>query len=266
MTAPNSFPDPGTHPGTHPGTVTATIADGLATISFFHPKGNSLPSALLRQLARTISEVGRSKDARVILLQSEGSGPFCAGASFDELMSIENDVQGTEFFMGFARVILAMRSATQFIVTRVHGKVAGGGIGICAASEYAIASKEASIKLSELAVGIGPFVVGPAVERKMGVGAFQALTVDADFFPAAWAAQHGLYAKVADTTAEFDALLGTTLKKLLHANPEAMALLKQNFWAGTDHWPALLAERAAMSGRLVLSDFTRQAIAKFKTK
>ncbi len=258
MTAPSILPEPGT--------VTATIADGIATVSFSHPKGNSLPSALLRQLALTIAEVGRSRDARVILLQSEGTGSFCAGASFDELVAIEDEAQGTEFFMGFARVILAMRDAPQFIVTRVHGKVAGGGVGICAASEYAIAMASASIKLSELAVGIGPFVVGPAVERKMGVGAFQTLTVDADFFSASWAAQHGLYAKVADTPAEFDALLGVTLKKLLQANPEAMTLLKRTFWAGTEHWPTLLPERAAMSGRLVLSQFTRQAIARFKAK
>ncbi len=247
-----------------PGTVTATIADGIATVSFFHPKGNSLPGALLRKLADTIAEVGRSKDARVILLRSDGTGPFCAGASFDELVAIGDDVQGQEFFMGFARVILAMRDAPQFIVTRVHGKVAGGGVGIVAASEYAIAMSTASIKLSELAVAIGPFVVGPAVERKMGTGAFQALTVDADFFPASWAAQHGLYAKVADTAAEFDALLNGTMKKLVNANPEAMAMLKRAFWSGTEHWPTLLPERAAMSGRLVLSDFTRAAIAKFK--
>lgn len=247
-----------------PGTVTATIADGIATVSFFHPKGNSLPGALLRHLAHTIAEVGRSKDARVILLRSEGTGPFCAGASFDELVALSDDLQGQEFFMGFARVILAMRDAPQFIVTRVHGKVAGGGVGIVAASEYAIAMSSASIKLSELAVGIGPFVVGPAVERKMGTGAFQTLTVDADFFPAAWAEQHGLYAKVADTAAEFDALLNATMKKLAHANPEAMAMLKRAFWAGTEHWPTLLPERAAMSGRLVLSAFTRAAIAKFK--
>jgi methylglutaconyl-CoA hydratase len=249
-----------------PGTVTATIADGIATVTFFHPKGNSLPGALLRRLADTITEVGRSPDARVILLRSDGGGPFCAGASFDELVAIQDEAQGTEFFMGFARVILAMRAAPQFIVTRVHGKVAGGGVGIIAASEYAIAMAGSSVKLSELAVGIGPFVVGPAVERKVGVGAFQALTVDADFFPASWAAQHGLYAKVADTTAEFDALLNGTLKKLAHANPEAMRLLKRAFWEGTDHWPTLLPERAAMSGRLVLSDFTRSAIAKFKGK
>ncbi|MBI3792618.1 MAG: enoyl-CoA hydratase/isomerase family protein [Gemmatimonadetes bacterium] len=258
MTTPATAPDPGT--------VTATIADGIATVSFFHPKGNSLPSALLRRLAETITEVGHSRDARVILLQSEGGGSFCAGASFDELVSINDEATGRDFFMGFARVILAMRAVPQFIVTRVHGKVAGGGIGIVAASEYAIARSDAAIKLSELAIGIGPFVVGPAVERKMGVGAFQALTVDADFFPAAWAAQHGLYAKVADTQAEFDAVLAGTLKKLSHANPEAMAQLKRIFWAGTEHWPTLLPERAAMSGTLVLSEFTRNAIARFKGK
>ena len=247
-----------------PGTVTATIADGVATVSFFHPKGNSLPGALLRQLAATIAEVGRVPDARVIVLRSEGTGPFCAGASFDELIAINDEATGHEFFMGFARVILAMRDVPQFIVTRVHGKVAGGGVGLIAASDFAIAIAGASIKLSELAIGIGPFVVGPAVERKVGPGGFQALTVDADFFPAAWAAQHGLYAKVADTSAELEAMMNATIKKLVHANPEAMRLLKRAFWTGTEHWATLLPERASISGRLVLSEFTRAAIARFK--
>ncbi|MBI2795227.1 MAG: enoyl-CoA hydratase/isomerase family protein [Gemmatimonadetes bacterium] len=247
-----------------PGTVTATVADSVATVSFFHPKGNSLPGALLGRLAEVIGQVGASSDARVLVLRSEGTGPFCAGASFDELVAIDSEAHGREFFMGFARVILAMKRARQFIVTRVHGKVAGGGIGIVAASDFAVAHTGAAVKLSELAIGIGPFVVGPVIERKIGLAAFSALAVDADFFPATWAAQQGLYAKVAETPAELEAMVNAAVKKLSHANPEAIAQMKRVFWEGTGHWDTLLPERAAMSGRLVLSEFTRQAIARFK--
>ena len=251
-------------PGTGTGTVTATIVESVATISFFHPKGNSLPGALLTRLAEVIGEVGSASDARVIVLRSEGHGAFCAGASFDELAAIDSEARGQEFFMGFARVILAMKRARQFIVTRVHGKVAGGGIGIVAASDFAIAIDTASVKLSELAIGIGPFVVGPVIERKIGLAAFATLAVDADFFSARWAEQHGLFAKVAETPAELESMLNTVVKKLGRANPEAIAQMKRIFWDGTEQWDTLLRERAAMSGRLVLSDFTRQAIATFK--
>ena len=249
-----------------PGTVTATIADSVATVSFFHPKGNSLPGALLSRLAEVIGEIGGSSDTRVLVLRSEGTGAFCAGASFDELVAIDSEARGQDFFMGFARVILAMKRARQFIVTRVHGKVAGGGVGIVAASDFAIALDTASVKLSELAIGIGPFVVGPVIERKIGLAAFATLAVDADFFPASWAAHHGLFAKVAETPAELESLVNTAIKKLSHANPDAIAQMKQIFWEGTEHWDTLLAARAAMSGRLVLSDFTRQAIARFKAQ
>lgn len=251
-------------PALDPGTVTATVSDNVATVSFFHPKGNSLPGTVLSRLAEAIGDIGGSADARVLVLRSEGSGPFCAGASFDELAAIDSASRGQEFFMGFARVILAMKRARQFIVTRVHGKVAGGGIGLVAASDFAIAHTSAAVKLSELAIGIGPFVVGPVIERKIGLAAFSALAVDADFFPASWAAQQGLYAKLAETTAELESLVNTAVKRLSHANPDAIVQMKRIFWEGTEHWDTLLPERAAMSGRLVLSDFTRQAIAKFK--
>ena len=248
------------------GSVTATIADGIATVSFHHPKGNSLPATILARLAQAITEVGNNASAHVVVLRSEGSGPFCAGASFDELVAIDSHRMGIDFFMGFARLILAMRSCPKFIVTRVHGKVAGGGVGMVAASDFAVAMDTASVKLSELAIGIGPFVVGPVIERKIGLGAFTTLAVDADFFTAHWAMNHGLYSKVAETTAELDSLVGTIVRKLQHANPEAMALMKKTFWQGTEHWETLLPERAAVSGQLVLSVFTRTAIAKFNAK
>jgi methylglutaconyl-CoA hydratase len=248
------------------GRVSVSIADGIGTIEFSHPKGNSLPGALLRELAQTITDVGENADARVIVLRSGGSGPFCAGASFDEFSSITDAAQGAEFFSGFSRVILAMIRAPKFVVTRVHGKAAGGAVGIVAASDYAIAVRAASARLSELAVGIGPFVVGTVVERRVGRGPFSAMSVDADWRNAEWCERHGLYARVVESAAELDDAVDTLSRTLAASNPDAMRELKRVFWRGTEAWEPLLAERAAMSGAMVLSDFTRNAIAAFRAR
>lgn len=246
------------------GTVDITVADGVATVTFAHPKSNSLPGALLRQLAATFDSLASNDAARVILLQSEGPGAFCAGASFDELKAIRDEASGTAFFSGFAHLILAMRRCPKFVVTRVHGKAAGGGVGIVAASDYAIASEKASVRLSELAIGIGPFVVGPVVQRRIGHGPFAALTVDAEWRHAAWAERHGLYASVVDSPAALDGVVRSFASHLATMNPDAMRLLKATFWEGTESWDTLLFERAAMSGRLALSEHTRRAIAAFE--
>jgi len=246
------------------GDVTLEIANGIATVTFGHPKGNSLPGELLKLLAAQITAAGADPRARVIVLRSEGTGPFCAGASFDELTAIADAETGKEFFSGFARVILAMMRAPKFVVTRVHGKVAGGGVGLVAASDFSVAVGSASAKLSELAVGIGPFVVGPAIERKIGLAAFSAMSVDADWRDASWCERHGLYSRVHADPSAMDAGLDALAATLANANPQAMAQLKQVFWAGTDDWDLMLTERAEMSGTLVLSEFTRNAIAKFK--
>ena len=245
------------------GDVTMELAEGIATITFGHPKGNSMPSALLRLLALEIAAAGVDPRAQVIVLRSEGPGPFCAGASFDELAAIQDAASGKEFFGGFAQVILAMIRAPKFVVTRVHGKVAGGGVGLVAASDFSMAVGAASAKLSELAVGIGPFVVGPAIERKIGLAAFGAMAVDADWRDAAWCERHGLYARVYGDPAQLDAAILSLARTLAKSNPAAMAQLKRVFWAGTEHWDRLLAERAETSGTLVLSEFTRNAIAAF---
>lgn len=249
------------------GTVEVAAAHGIATILFAHPKGNSLPAALLRDLAAAVDRVATDEMVRVVVLRSEGTGPFCAGASFDELRAIGDAAGGKEFFMGFARLILAMRRCPKLIVARVHGKAVGGGVGIVAASDYAIASGRASVRLSELAVGIGPFVVGPAIERKIGTGAFAALAVDASSWrDAEWAERHGLFARLCATDGDLDEAVQSLASTLAKSNPEAMARLKRTFWEGTEHWDALLEERAAMSGTLVLSDFTRDAIASFGSR
>jgi methylglutaconyl-CoA hydratase len=247
--------------------VTTRVDDSIATIEFSHPKGNSLPGVLLRRIADAVDEVGADREVHVVVMRSGEPGPFCAGASFDELKSIDDATVGKEFFMGFARLILAMRRCPKFIVTRVHGKVVGGGVGVVAASDYAIASPAAAVRLSELAVGIGPFVVGPVIQRKIGLGAFQALAVDASGWrDAAWGEQHGLYAQVVPTSEALDEAVETMAGRLAAFNPEAMRRMKAAFWDGTEQWDALLEERAAMSGTLVLSDFTRAAIAAFAAR
>ncbi len=247
------------------GSVDVNIQNGISTITFFHPQSNSLPGILLRELAAKITESGNDKSVRVIVLRSEGEKAFCAGASFDELVSIETFEEGTHFFSGFAAVINAMRKAPKFVIARVQGKAVGGGVGLASAADITFAHESASVKLSELAVGIGPFVVGPAVERKIGTAAFAELTINAtEWRPSSWAKEKGLYAEVYSTFQDLDAAVETLSEKLLLSNPEAMSMLKKVFWEGTENWDTLLAERAAMSGKLVLSDFTRNAIAKFK--
>ena len=244
------------------GSVTYAVADGIGTIRFHHPKSNSLPGALLRQLAATIETAGRDPAARVLIIRSEGAGPFCAGASFDEFRAVTTAEEGQRFFSGFAGVINAMREAPKFVMVRVHGKAVGGGIGITAAADYAYALRGASIKLSELAVGIGPFVVGPAIERRIGLAAFQQIAIDAtEWKTADWAHQHGLYADVHDNTEALDACMGSLARRLAQSNPEAMAEMKKMFWHDTDHWRELLPARAAISGRLMLGEFTQRALA-----
>jgi methylglutaconyl-CoA hydratase len=248
------------------GHVATSLAQGVGTISFSHPKGNSLPGALLRRLADGVDELGKDPAARVIVVRSEGSGAFCAGASFDELTSIADAEQGERFFSGFAEVILAMTRAPKLVLVRVHGRTAGGGVGIAAAGDYTFATGAASAKLSELAVGIGPFVVGPVIERRIGRGPYAAMSVDADWRDADWCERHGLYARVFDDEAALDAALDALALTLASSNPDAMTALKRVFWEGTTHWETLLAERARMSGALVLSEYTRNAIAKFRTR
>lgn len=250
------------------GYVSQSIAEnGIATIEFQHPMSNSLPGAILRKLADTVTELGSNDAVKVIILTSAGEKAFCAGASFDELISITNKEDGHRFFSGFAMVINAMRKCPKFIIARIQGKAVGGGVGLASAADYAIALKGASIKLSELAVGIGPFVVGPAVERKVGLAAFAELSIDAtNWRSCSWAREKGLYASVHETVAEMDEAIQTLANTLSKSSPEAMKDLKEVIWQGTDHWDELLASRAAISGRLVLSDFAVNAISAFKAK
>ncbi|GGE99288.1 enoyl-CoA hydratase [Hymenobacter cavernae] len=254
------------HPMT-PKVETTTDDLGITTVSFFHPAHNSLPSTLLTELANSITATGQDPQTKVIILRSEGERTFCAGASFDELIAIQDEAQGLAFFSGFAKVINACRTCPKIIIGRVQGKAIGGGVGVAAATDYCFASTQAAVKLSELVVGIGPFVVGPAVERKIGPAAYAQLALDAaEFRPATWAKDRGLYAELFDTTAELDAAVQVFAEKLARYNPDALTALKQVLWEGTAHWEALLVERAAISGRLVLSEFTRQAIQQFKSK
>jgi methylglutaconyl-CoA hydratase len=249
------------------GYVSHSIEHGIATIEFYHPASNSLPAAILNDLAKTINDIGIDDRVKVIILKSEGEKVFCSGASFDELIAINNEAEGKAFFSGFAHVINAMRRCHKFIIARVQGKAVGGGVGLVSAADYAIATDNAAVKLSELAVGIGPFVVGPAVERKVGPSAFSQLAIDAtEWRSAEWAKRNRLYAEVYNTIQEVDDAVARLANKLAHSNPEAMAELKKVFWKGTENWDTLLNERAAVSGKLVLSEFTRNAIHSFKKK
>ncbi|MDE3212015.1 MAG: enoyl-CoA hydratase/isomerase family protein [Bacteroidota bacterium] len=248
------------------GYVQSHNGHGITTIEFFHPKSNSLPGSLLNLLAQEIHYAGLH-DSKVIILKSAGQGAFCAGASFDELLAIQTEKQGHDFFMGFANVINAMRKCNQLIIGRVQGKCVGGGVGLVAACDYAIALNSAEVRLSELSIGIGPFVVGPVLEKRMGISAFSHLAIDAAMWRSAdWAKRKGLFSEIHETLQNLDESVYRLASALARSNPEAMKEMKKIFWQGTDHWDALLAQRASLSGKLVLSEFTRNAIAAFRKK
>jgi methylglutaconyl-CoA hydratase len=243
------------------------VHNGVATVEFFHPQSNALPSGILEELATEVHSIGQDDDARVVVIRSSGDKAFCAGASFDELASIKTAEQGLAFFSGFAHLINEMRKCPKMIIARVHGKCVGGGLGIAAAADYCIAVEKAEVRLSELSLGIGPFVVGPPVERKIGLSGFSQIALDATLWRSAdWAKRKGLYAEVHETIENMDESIERLANTLSHSNPVAMAEMKKIFWKGTEHWDTLLYERAAISGRLVISDFTQKAIARFKQK
>ena len=252
---------------TQQGLVTSETHAGVTTIEFSHPQSNSMPGKQLEKLAQEIHFAGTHAETKVLILKSAGDKAFCSGASFDELLQIKNVAEGEKFFNGFANVINNMRTCPKLIIVRVQGKCVGGGVGIAAAADYAIAVEGADIKLSELAVGIGPFVVGPAVERKIGVAAFSALAIDATMWRNSdWAKKKGLFAEVHENVPNMDESVKRLANTLAHSNPEAMAEMKKVFWKGTENWDKLLHERALISGKLILSSFSKEAIGKFKTK
>lgn len=249
------------------GTVTSATQNQVTTIEFYHPKGNSLPGNLLREMAKTITEAGKNTDSSTIVLRSRGDRAFCGGASFEELLAVSDMDEGKLFFMGFAHVLNAMRTCPKLIIVRVQGKTVGGGIGLAAAGDYTFAHASASVKLSELALGIGPFVIGPVVGRKIGTTSFATLALDArTWYDARWAESKGLYNKVTSSIDELDSSVEKLAGELAASNPEAMKEFKQIMWQGTGHWDSTLEQRAEISGRLVTSDFTREYIKNFIKK
>lgn len=247
------------------GSLYTHIQGAIATVEFYHPASNSFPSELLKRLANTFNDLSLNAEVKVVILKSEKEGAFCAGASFDELVAISTLEEGKQFFMGFANVINAMKNCSKLIIGRIQGKVVGGGVGLAAACDYCLATEQASIKLSELTIGIGPFVIEPAVERKIGLAAFSELTIDATSWKSAyWAKEKGLYARVFETIDELDKEVDILASKLESYNPNALIELKNVLWKNAINWEQLLADRAEISGKLVLSDFTKKALQKFK--
>ena len=247
------------------GSLYVTSENGIGSITFAHPLSNSLPGNLLNRIAQAFTELGNDKDTKVIVFQSEGDRAFCAGAALNELVAIENKEDGEAFFSGFAKVINAMRTCGKFVVGRVQGKAVGGGVGLIGACDYIFATENASVKLSEISIGIGPFVIEPVLSRKMGVAATSQLSIDATHWQNAyWAKDKGLFSQVFENIKDLDKSLQELLEKLASYNPDSMLALKQSFWKGTDHWDQLLTERAQLSGTLVLSKETQKALQKFK--
>lgn len=243
------------------GYVKTETHQSITTIEFWHPKGNSLPSKILEQLASEIHFAGQHAETKVIVLKSSGDGIFCSGASFDELITIKTEAEGLKFFSGYANVINAIRKCPKFVIGRIQGKCVGGGVGIAAAVDYCIATEKCEIKLSELSIGIGPFVVGPVIERRIGTSAYSHLAIDATMWRSSdWAKRKGLFAEVHPTTENMDESIHRLSNNLAHSSADAMREMKKVFWKGTENWDELLKDRAAISGRLILSSYSKKAL------
>jgi len=248
------------------GFVTQELKNNISEITFGTPKSNSLPGEILEKLAQTILESGKDENVKAILLKSEGEKAFCAGASFDELLEIEELEKSKIFFGGFAKVLNAMRNCGKLVVVRVQGKTTGGGVGIACAADYCFATKDSAMALTELNLGIGPFVIGPYVERKIGKSAYGAMSIDADFRSADWCEKHDVYHSVSATIAEMDEELHSFLEKLSHRSSDALALIKKVSWEGTEHFESLMPERIHMSASLILEDSAKENIQKIKER
>ncbi len=247
------------------GSLFSSINDKVATVEFGHRAGNSFVLEMLDRFADEIQKLSDNDAISVIILKSEGNRAFCGGASFDELLAISNLDEGKVFFSGFAKVINAMRKCKKVIIGRVQGKTVGGGVGLAAACDYVFASEAASIRLSELSIGIAPLVIAPAVVRKIGTAALSEMSLSpTEWKSAYWAQEKGLFSKVFDNIKELDKELDFFAHKLSDYNPDALAAWKKVLWEGTSHWDDLLKERAAITGELVLSEFTKNALSKFK--
>lgn len=248
------------------GSIFTHIDHYVATVTFSHPKSNSFPGDLLQKLVDTFNRLSSDDNVKLIILQSEGTKAFCAGASFDELLAVNDEISGKTFFSGFANLINSMRKCSKLIIGRIHGKAVGGGVGIAAACDYCFATEASDIKLSELSIGIGPFVIAPALERKMGISALSDLSLNAKSWKTAyWAEKKGLFNTVYENTRDLDNGIDMLTHQLSQYNPEALIEMKQIFWEGTEHWDELLIKRAEISGKLVLSDFTKDALAKLRS-
>ena len=248
------------------GFVNQELKNNISEITFGHPKSNSLPGEILELLAQTILNEGAKEEVKAILLKSDGEKAFCAGASFDELLSIDELENSKKFFGGFAKVLNAMRSCGKLVIVRVQGKTTGGGVGIACAADYCFATKDSALALTELNLGIGPFVIGPYVERKMGKSAYAAMSIDADFRSADWCENHDVYHSVSENIEMMDEEINKFLEKLSTRSSDALSLIKKVSWEGTEHFEQLMPERILMSASLILEDSAKKNIEKIKER
>src|SRR5690606_8836165 len=247
------------------GSLYTNIVNGIATVEFGHPAGNSFVADLLDRLTLAIDQLSENIEVSVIVLRSEGDRAFCGGASFEELTQISTLSEGKIFFNRFALLINSMRRCKKVIVGRVQGKTVGGGVGIVAACDYVFAAEAAAVRLSELTIGIAPLVIAPAVERKIGVAALSEISLSpTEWKNAYWALEKGLFSKIFPKLGELDREQGIFTDNLAKYNPEALMEWRKVLWEGTDHWDKLLTDRAELSGRLVLSEQTKTALHTFK--
>jgi methylglutaconyl-CoA hydratase len=246
------------------GFINYNIKDSVLHLEFGHPLGNSLPSNLLSGLKNSITTASTDDSIKVILLKSSGNS-FCGGASFNELVKIDNLEDATEFFMGFANLMLAIKECPKPVVAKVHGKSVGGGLGIIAASDWAIGTEKSSIRLSEISIGIGPFTIGPVLVRKIGVGNFQRLSLSADWIDSNWGLNSGLFQEICNS----DALETVTESRIEHfkkLDPISFAENKKLMWSFSDITEDSLRVKASNVSKLLLNQNTQSILKSLTSK
>lgn len=247
------------------GSLHSRISKGIATIEFGHPKANSLTSALLEGLMQEFNSLSENDKVSLILLKSKGEGAFCAGASFDELLQIDNLTDATHFFNGFANVFLAMRNCKKPIVGQIQGKATGGGVGLIAACDYTLATENAWIRLPELAIGIAPFVIAPVLIRKIGTTALNEMYMTPNLWKEShWAQRYNLYTQVLKNIKELNEQTAHFTENLAKINSNVLAEMKQITWKNTENWSEELHKNATLSAKFLLSEETKSILMNFK--
>lgn len=200
----------------------------VAQITLNRPEvRNAFDDTLIQSLTKAFTRLGKDANVRVIILRAEGSA-FCAGADLNWMQrsvdfSFSENVQDAHHL---AAMLKAIYDCPKPVIARVHGAAFGGGVGLVAACDIALATESAKFCLSETRLGLIPAVISPFVVPKIGQTAARRYFLTAEVFSATQAAHLNLVTEVASDEAALDALLAKIVGAILANGPEALSQSK----------------------------------------